>query len=442
MRSRYLVAISGGCLSLAGGLMPGTPSLAQSQAPTLTLETAVSQALQRHPDILAAKQRLVQAESRLTGARALPNPELDIGYSKNLDSIGAGATGQDIQVTQRLNIFGQRSALTAKARSEADVPRFELRLIQQEVTFRVRTAWYNLQAAQAGLEFAQQTLGVAEIFSRLADSQYKAGEVPIANVLRSEFEVENARQALLVAQTSVNVQAATLNTLLQQPINTPLTVPSIASVTLKTYDKAALLKSVDAQPQLQSARATVVAQKAGIEVAKSARKPELTVVYAHNQLQNWLGGNSYRVGVILPLVDRGQLRASVNEAQAATAEKEAGLAATQQQVLLDLTTAIYLQEQARVLVPRTGEEQLRRAQRLYQLAETGYREGATSYLNVLDALGVLRSAYQTHLKALTDYNIAEAGLERALGSALPAPVSTQPLRYEPPTLSLGNEKKG
>ncbi|MBB6054062.1 TolC family protein [Armatimonas rosea] len=428
--------------------MLGTPSLAQSlpsaqsQPQALTLETAVSQALLRHPDILAAKQRVVQAESRLTGARALPNPELDIGYSKNLDSVGAGATGQDIQLTQRLNVFGQRSALTAKARNEADVPRFELRLIQQEVTFRVRTAWYNLQSAQAGVEFAQQALGVAEIFSRLADSQYKAGEVPIANVLRSEFEVENARQALLIAQTNVSVQVATLNTLLQQPLSTPLAVPSLASVTLKTYDKAALLKSVDEQPQVQSARATVVAQKAGIAVAKSASKPELAVVYAHNQLQNWLGGNSYRVGVILPLFDRGQFRASVQEAQAATAEKEASLGATQQQVLLDLTTAIYLQEQARVLVPRTGEEQLKRAQRLYQLAETGYREGATSYLNVLDALGVLRSAYQSHLKALTDYNIAEAGLERALGAALPAPLSTQPMRYEPPTLSLGNEKKG
>ena len=122
-------------------------------------------------------------------------------------------------------------------------------------------------------------------------------------------------------------------------------------------------------------------------------------------------------------------------AQAGVAEKEASLNSTRQLATLDLRTALNLHEQARELVQRTGGEQLQRANRLYQLAETGYREGAASYLNVLDALGVLRAAYQSHLKALSEYNQAEAGLERALGSPLPAPARTESVRYEPPALT-------
>ncbi|WP_309697430.1 TolC family protein [Armatimonas sp.] len=410
--------------------------LAQTPNPNLaTLDGAVRQVLARHPEILAARQRVLQAELHLAGVRSLPNPELDIGYSKNLDSIGAGATGQDIQLTQRLNIFGPRQALFAQSRLEVEVPRTELRLVEQDIAYQVRSAWFSLQSAQATSEFTKQALGVAETFARLADAQYKAGDVPIANVLRSEFEAENARQALLVAETNVKIQTATLNILLQQPPDALLSVPALSGATLKTYDTAALLRGIEQQPRVVSAQALLTAQRAKIEVAKSANRPEAVATYAHNQLLNWLGGDSYRVGVVFPLLDNGQIRASVREAQAATTEKEASLVSVRQQVALDLTTAIYLHEQARALVPRTGEEQLQRALRLYQLAETGYREGATSYLNVLDALGVLRSAFQSYLKALADYNIAEAGLERALGAVLPTPVSTQPMRYAPPALT-------
>ncbi|WP_309712863.1 TolC family protein [Armatimonas sp.] len=413
----------------------GTEARAQAPHPNLaTPESAVSKALMYHPDVLAARQRVLQTESRLAGARSLPNPELDIGYSRNLDSVGAGTTGQDIQLTQRLNIFGQRQALLAQSRLEVQVPRTELRLVEQDIAYQVRSAWFSLQSAQATAEFTRQALGVAETFARLADAQYKAGDVPIANVLRSEFEAENARQALLVAETTVKIQTATLNTLLQQQPDAPLSLPALSGTTLKTYEKATLLRGTPQHPRVVMAQAMLTAQRAGIEVAKSANRPEAVASYAHNQLLNWQRGDSYRIGVVFPLLDNGQIRASVRGAQAATTEKEASLTSVQQQVTLDLTTAIYLQEQARVLVPRTGEEQLQRAVRLYQLAETGYREGATSYLNVLDALGVLRSAFQSYLKALTDYNIAEAGLERALGAGLPTPVSTQPMHYVPPTL--------
>lgn len=423
----------------------GTGALAQAPNPGLTtLDGAVRRALAQHPDILAAQQRIRQAEFKLTGTRALPNPELDLGHGQSFTSPGAGNTDSDIQITQRLNVFGQRKTLTTQASFEVETSRIELRQTEQEIAFRVRSAWFGAQSAQATVAFAKQTLGVAETFARLAEAQYKAGEVPIANVLRSEFEAENTRQALLIAETDVKVQSAALNTLLQQPLGTPLALPSLTEVTLRVYeDEKLLLQSLLSQPKLLAAQAIVRAQEAGIDVAKSAARPELAIVYTHNQIQNWLGGNSYRVGVTLPLLDRGQIRAGVNTAKAATQEKEAELASVRQQVELDLNTALFFHEQAHELAQRTGGEQLQRAVRLYQLAEIGYREGAASYLNVLDALGVLRTAYQSYLKALTDYNIAEAGLERALGASLPLPLRSQSLRYEPPTLTApgGNGKK-
>src|SRR5207237_1634313 len=77
-----------------------------------------------------------------------------------------------------------------------------------------------------------------------------------------------------------------------------------------------------------------------------------------------------------------------------------------------------------------------RARRLYEMAQIGYREGASSYLDLLDAQQVLRTALTNYLHALAAYQAAEAALERALGQPLPAPLSSTPAPYAPPTIPL------
>src|SRR5439155_9995437 len=160
------------------------------------------------------------------------------GHGQEITHGSVGATGadQDILITQHLELFGQRGARAGEARRELAAARAGLTVATAEVTFRVRSAYAAATAASAEVDVARQTLAVAETFQRLAQLQFEAGDKPFSNVLRSQIEVENASQALLAAEITFRTQQAALNAAIVQPVETPLTLPPIAGVTLRTYD--------------------------------------------------------------------------------------------------------------------------------------------------------------------------------------------------------------
>ena len=51
--------------------------------------------------------------------------------------------------------------------------------------------------------------------------------------------------------------------------------------------------------------------------------------------------------------------------------------------------------------------------------QTGYEKGAASYLEVLDARQTLRAEQAEYARALADWNVARADLQRAVGGLLP-----------------------
>lgn len=447
-RSRPL--LRSGCwllvsLGLMGGQKPARPDDAPAAGTTanvLTLPAAIARALERQPAVTAARQRARQAEFRLRGALAFPSTLIDIGHGRILTLPGASGSDQDILITQRFDLFGQRRLRGDLARRELEAARAGLAQAEAEVTFRVRSAYVLAQSAAAEEALARQVVAVAEIFNRLANAQYRAGQVPIASVLRSEIEVENAGQALLAAETGFRVQRAALNAALAQPVETDLALPAIEAVPLHTYDFAELQALALKQPALRAAEATLAARRSAVSVARAARLPDFTIQGAHDQIQTWPGGNVVRIGFTIPIWDHGIIRAAVGEARAAVAEQQANVEVLRQQATLDVTTAYYNLEQLRRLAERTGGAQLQRATRLYQLSRISFSEGLTSYLDLLDAQQVLRNTLTAYLRALAGYEAAEAGLQRALGAPLPAPKSTTPFRYEPPVLEIPARPQG
>lgn len=425
------------CL-LAWGLLLTSLSAAGAQAPAppaaLTLSDAVTRALARQPSVTAAMQRVRQAEFHLRGSLALPSTLLDIGHGQTLTQPGASGNDQDILLTQHLELFGQRRLRGNQARRELEAAEAGLAQARTEATFRVRTAYAAARAAASEEQLAREAVTVAETFRRLADAQYKAGEVPIASVLRSEIEVENAEQALLTAETNARIQRAALNAAMAEGLETPVVLPALSEVTLHTFDVEELRHLSRAQPAVRAAEATLAARHGAIAVARSAGRPDFVIEGAHDQLQDWPGGNVIRLGLNFPIWDHGATRAAVGEARAAAAEQEANLAVLRLQSELDVTTAYYTLEQSRLLVQRTGGAQVQRATRLYELSRLSFSEGLTNYLDLLDAQQVLRSTLSAYLRALAAYEAAEAGLERSLGTPLPEPKSSTPARYAPPVL--------
>ena len=88
--------------------------------------------------------------------------------------------------------------------------------------------------------------------------------------------------------------------------------------------------------------------------------------------------------------------------------------------LLEVSTARQTLEAATKVVQSFQNGRLQRATELLDMAQTGYAEGASPYLEVLDARSIYRSEQTDYTRALSDWNIARADLARAVGGSLPS----------------------
>jgi cobalt-zinc-cadmium efflux system outer membrane protein len=161
-----------------------------------------------------------------------------------------------------------------------------------------------------------------------------------------------------------------------------------------------------------------------VRSARAASYPNLFVTGVHARLDQG-PGNSVRTGVIFPLWDRGRLRAMRAEARAAVGAGEADLAEALRRVDLELQVAYNQALQAEVRLQRYRSGQLEQARTLADLAQFGYENGHTSYLELLDAQRVFNETRAGYIRALADAARARLALERAAGSPSLLPVAPQ-----------------
>jgi cobalt-zinc-cadmium efflux system outer membrane protein len=337
-----------------------------------------------------------------------------------------GTTGgfdEGVLASQTIELFGKRSARTDLARKEASTARFDLAGSGTTLDFAVRSAYFEVQRAQAERDLAATTLQNAQAFSAAAQTQEKEGDVPRRDVLRAQTEVDRAQTALDQADSDLQTRRATLASLIGLPEDAPFQLSDPMGYAPFLIEKPSLeAYALEHRADVQSTQASTAAKLAGIAVAKAAGKPDAFVEFRSAQLFPQSGdtrGTSIRAGITMPLIDLGSNRAGVREARAELAEQAATNAETIRTARLEVESAINTLEAAAKAVESFEKGRLSRADELLDMAQTGYQEGANSFLEVLDARTVYRTERTDYLRALAAYNTALADLQRAAGGTLP-----------------------
>ena len=434
------------CLTLAGiiknvttfprlaiGVLIGTLALcpvAIAQPPTmpitpitLSLDESVTRAEARNPVIASATARVRGASERLTVARKQPNPTLALAHPYGSSS--TGGFGEDVILSQLLELpmliqgrVRSASALREATVNDANITRLDLDLI-------VQTAYIEALRAEEESILAQKTLDAAQAFTDAANVQFTAGDVPRSNVLRSELELSRVRQSLQTAQTDRDNRYATLRSLLALPTNTPLVLSDKLTYDARTFAIDALTAlTLSRRPDVLSARATRNSRKADVSVAKLQAAPNLIVEGRRATTNRVSGGESLRVGIALPIFDYGRIRADVKNAQATVAESDALVQEAERVAKLDVETTSRERELARTVAESfedgsNGAGRIAKAKEVLEMMQLGYKQGANSYLEVIDAQRTFQSEQVEYLRALAALRNATARLERVTGGKLP-----------------------
>ncbi len=417
------------CLALAGLLVSAAWAGAQDPL-RLTVEEAVSMALERNHDVLRAREKLTSLEGRVQEVKSQVYPQvgLEAGYVRQYDESVLDMFGGFIQpevtngyslkttLSQILFSWGRVSTAVEIAKVSRRQAEQDLAAVERQVKLQVHQAFYDLLLARTLVDVAQETLSQRERHLEVARQRFEAGVVNEYEVIRARVDVANARTPVVQARNAVRQAVSRLNNLLARPQAAPIEavgeleyVPA-GSLTLDEVVR----RAIEQRPELASlALARDMAEK-NIRIARAGDKPSVGLRaeygFATQEFEN-LNPNRevWSVGVqfTLPLFDGWSTRGKVVQAESQLRDLRIATDQLREAIALEAKIALDDLRVAEEII-QASSLNIEQARKALELAEASYRYGVGTALDVTDAQLGLTVARTDHARALHDYMLARA----------------------------------
>ena len=427
------------CAALAQSAPTPTPTAASTNAtatalpvatgtqasvfPNFSVTDAQVAALDNSPDVVAARARVEQSRSQLQTAKSGLAPNLVSAYSQVPIGNPPGPN-----VTSRLASVGLEEIIGNffTFKSSVEVAKLALAATQAdenaaEATERIKTIGFYFDALKnRSIAAARQSALTLALAQRdAARKRFAAGDAPRLDVVRADVAVAratadletatatdlNAREALLVetATTEANVATTALG---------PLPPPRA----LLTNPVAAVALARRLRPEIASAELTIAAAQASIGAARASGFPSLTVGTGYQGGTDSdvpIGSPTVTASLSIPLSSGVHDRVTLEKAKAAEARAKA--AAIERTITLDVAAAARTLAAAERSATASTQARQSAAEEL-RATELGYRNGASSSLEVTSARATYAQAVVDELSAIYDVAKARATLSIEVGT--------------------------
>jgi len=405
----------------------------------LTLQQAVLR-------IAGARQELAQARGglfpSLNGSAKVTRQQLGLegllkanGATDQLDSETASQLSsleQPVTLYQgsfdaswELDLWGKvrRQVELADAQTQAAIEQRNDALVSLEA--EVARAYLQLRGAQATVATLEQQIAVAQQSWELTQSQQRNGLAPLTDVENARAQLSSLQAQLPQYQSQARQAMNGLAVLLgktpgalDNELYAPKAMPALPQI-VPVGIPATLARR---RPDIRQAEATLHAQTANIGVSVAQLFPSLSLTGQLgvrntdvSYLDNW-SSHFYSVGpsLSIPIFQGGRLVSSVKLARAQQASAALDYRQTVLTALQDVENALvsYRADQARVtaLDETTGS-----LQRAFDLASDSYRQGISTFIDVLDAQRQLAQAQEQATQARMQSALDLVALYKALG---------------------------
>jgi NodT family efflux transporter outer membrane factor (OMF) lipoprotein len=429
-----------------------TPTVRPETPPVAFWETLGDATLQRLIDEAArSNQDVWTARARLRGARAArfaavldfaPTVTATASYTRQRLSSAAfpGAPGafpeQDLwdsglQLSWELDVFGRlrrtaqgQGALVAAA--EEDV-----RDVQVLLAAELAGAYFDLRGAQERLAVATRNAENQRHTLEVTLQRLEAGRGNAFDSERAQAQLSSTlagiptlEAAIAAAQHRISVLVARPPAALAQELAAGAPLPALPeTVTVSSLDSTVRLR-----PDVRSAERQVAAGTAFVGAAQAAYLPQVTLGgafgYASNTFEALgnVGRPRYAIGPVVswPALNLGRVKAGVDAARAREAEATARYHQTRLRAVAEVETSLVTYHKARQSLQHL-EAAAAASERAASLARLRFAEGATDFLQVLDAERTTLDAQDRLAAGRTAATTGLVLVYRALGGSVHLP---------------------
>jgi outer membrane protein TolC len=393
--------------------------------PRLRLGTVYAGVRDGNPKAAAARALAQATAARVPAAGLLPDPEVQLGFMNyELPALRPMATlGMvQLQVMQMLPLGGKLPLSSRIASHQAAAERERAADVAWELRTRAAMAFYELFAAEQGIEIASGTRRLVQDVARIAQSMYEVGEGNQADVLRAQVEIARMTEEIARMDAMRSAAAAKLNALMDRPA-----ASAVDTTVLPTFpDEAPTIDSIlgmalRSRPMIRAGEEDVAAADAMALRSRRELIPDLVVGVQYAQRSGEMGAErmgSLMLGASIPLfAGRRQLKWR-DEADAMRAMSAADLAYMKADTRGRVGEVIAMLSRARRLADLYTATVLPQAEAAVTSAVAAYRVGRVDFMTVLDNRMTVNRYRQELVTLRAEEGRAWAELEMLAGQEL------------------------
>jgi len=204
------------------------------------LDTLVAAAYHNNLELRALYGEYLAALERGDQVNQLPDPELGLGVFVLPVETRLGPQWVRLGVTQLFPWVGTLEAREDLAVAVARTRYQRTEELRQELAYRVKQAYYQLYELERSQEIIRDNLRLFRSLERLALASLESGEGSAADVLRAQLRIQEQEQELAILENREAKPLATLNQLLDRPLNTPVAVADTLAIATLALDRDTL----------------------------------------------------------------------------------------------------------------------------------------------------------------------------------------------------------
>lgn len=358
-------------------------------------------------DLKAAVARVEQARAQYGLARSAQLPQVngDAQAQRTRASrttfSGAGiAPGHqnysyydlDLSASYEIDLWGRLRLATDAARARLLASEEARRTVVLTLVAEVARDYVQLLSLDDQLAIAQRTLQSRKEVLRLQKARFEGGIAPESDLRQAESQYELAAAAVPALQRQVAQQENLLNQLAGRPPGPIERGRPFGDLAFPPVPAGLPSDLLTRRPDIRQAEQQLVAANADIGAARAAYLPRISLTallgLQSQELSQLFKGASFAwsagAGLAQPIFNGGAIRSQVELAKARQQELVAGYQAAVVSGLRDVDDALV----ARATLQLQADEQRRNVaalERLLELAQRRYKEGAAIFLEVATA---------------------------------------------------------
>ncbi|GJQ57278.1 MAG: TolC family protein [Candidatus Scalindua sp. AMX11] len=406
-------------------------ALSEESNAVLKMRWVIDEALRSNPKLRSARFSWDASKERVPQVKALDDPNIGFTYYADQVQTRVGEVQARVEASQKIPYFGKLRLKGEVAEKEAKVSGERHRTLEREIIAEAKSSFYELYWVYKSIEINDENRMLLERFVKIAQVKYATGRATQQDVLKAQVELSAIMNELITLEQLKETAIARTNILLNRHPESPLGTPERVDITKFDVSIADLYeKAKEISPGISIFKYKIERDKAAHKLAKKQYFPDFTFGFNYdlvNDLPSSVtaspigeGGNFYSgtLSINVPIFQKRKYDAGVREADARLKSSERAYKNMENLTLFEVKDFHFKVQTSERLVKLYRDNIIPQAEQSLNAAEIGYQSGKVDFLNLIDSQRVLLDFNLAYYRAVADFGINIAQLERVVGIEL------------------------